>query len=92
MAEELLTVDEVARELRVNPQTVRNWIDRGELSARRIGSRRVRIRRDDLEDFIEQSASGPRTPSNRRRIEALEQQVANLAARLEVVEQSDQTV
>jgi excisionase family DNA binding protein len=50
--DELLTVHEVAEHLKVNPQTVRNWIDRGELASVRIGSRRVRIRRPDLEAFI----------------------------------------
>src|SRR5690349_17829786 len=50
--DELLTVDEVAKILRVNPQTVRNWIDRGELPEVRIGKRRVRVRRSDLEEFV----------------------------------------
>ncbi len=40
--EELLTVEEVAEYLKVNPQTVRNWIDRAHLRAVRIGARRVR--------------------------------------------------
>jgi excisionase family DNA binding protein len=39
-----LTVGEVAELLRLNQQTVRNWIDRGELPAVRVGERRVRIR------------------------------------------------
>jgi excisionase family DNA binding protein len=51
MADEYLTVAEVATELKVNEQTVRNWIDRGELPAVRVGSRRVRVRRPDLEAF-----------------------------------------
>jgi excisionase family DNA binding protein len=40
-----LTVEDVANYLRVNKQTIRNWIDRGELSAVYLGARRVRIRR-----------------------------------------------
>lgn len=45
MDETLLTVAEIAEWLKVNPQTVRNWIGRGELRAMRVGSRRVRVRR-----------------------------------------------
>ena len=39
--------------LRVNQQTVRNWIDRGELDAVRVGRRRVRVRRSELDRFLE---------------------------------------
>jgi excisionase family DNA binding protein len=49
MTDEFLTVDEVAARLKVNPQTVRNWIDRRALPAYRIG-RRVRISRADFDD------------------------------------------
>ena len=45
---ELFTVDETAALLKVNAQTVRNWIDRGELPALRVGGRRVRIQRTAL--------------------------------------------
>lgn len=48
---ELLTVQEVAELLKLNPQTVRNRIDAGELPALRIG-RRVRIQRSTLEELI----------------------------------------
>lgn len=52
MAESLLTVDEVAEPLQLNPQAVRNWIDRKKLPAVRIGRRRVRIRRFDFDGFL----------------------------------------
>jgi excisionase family DNA binding protein len=52
METEFLTVDEVAALLKLNPQTVRNMIDRGELPAVRVGSRRVRIQRSDLDEFL----------------------------------------
>ncbi len=52
MPDELLTVKDVAGWLRLNPQTVRNWIDRGDLEAVRVGSRRVRIARSELERFV----------------------------------------
>ena len=50
--DELLTVAEVAERMKLNPPTVRNWIDRGELPALRVGSRRVRIRASDLDAFV----------------------------------------
>ena len=41
--------------LRLNQQTVRNWIDQGRLPALRVG-RRVRIRRSDLDRVLEESS------------------------------------
>jgi excisionase family DNA binding protein len=46
-----LTVAEVAALLRLNQQTVRNWIDPGSLPALRVG-RRVRIKRSDLDRVL----------------------------------------
>ena len=46
-----LTVAEVAEMLKLNQQTVRNWIDQGSLPALRVG-RRVRIKRSDLERVL----------------------------------------
>ncbi|HWE13336.1 MAG TPA: helix-turn-helix domain-containing protein [Solirubrobacteraceae bacterium] len=57
--EEFLTVAEVAETLKLNQQTVRNWIDQGSLPALRVG-RRVRIKRSDFERILEQSYSGRR--------------------------------
>ena len=51
--EEFLTVAEIASILKLNQQTVRNWIDHGALPALHVG-RRVRIRRSDFEQFLEQ--------------------------------------
>jgi excisionase family DNA binding protein len=51
-ADELLTIDEVAGLLKLNRQTIYNYVDRGHLPAVRIGKRRVRIRRSALEKFI----------------------------------------
>ena len=62
--EEFLTVAEVAELLKLNQQTVRNWIDQGSLPALKVG-RRVRIRRSDLERVLEDGAmrSGKGAPS-----------------------------
>src|SRR5580658_8600470 len=52
-----LTVAEVAGMLKLNQQTVRNWIDQGSLPALRVG-RRVRIRRSDSDRLLEEGYSG----------------------------------
>jgi excisionase family DNA binding protein len=51
-----LTVAEVAELLRLNQQTVRNWIDQGSLPALRVG-RRVRIKRSDLDRILTEGYS-----------------------------------
>jgi len=52
-----MTVAEVAAILKLNQQTVRNWIDSGFLPAIRIG-RRVRIERSDFDALLESSYTG----------------------------------
>lgn len=52
-----MTVAEVAELLRLNQQTIRNWIDAGRLPAVRLG-RRVRIRQSDLDALV-----GAHTPA-----------------------------
>ncbi len=63
--ETYLTVAEVAETLKLNQQTVRNWIDQGSLPALRVG-RRVRIKRSDFQRILEESYSAGATPPNRR--------------------------
>ena len=48
--EELLTVEEVAKHLRVDERTVRRWINKGDLIAIDLG-RGYRISRANLNDF-----------------------------------------
>jgi len=66
--ESFLTVAEVAEMLKLNQQTVRNWIDQGSLPALRVG-RRVRIKRSDFDRVLERAYSagsaqgGPDGPS-----------------------------
>ena len=59
--DEYLTVNEIAEHLKLNQQTLRNWIDQGSLPAVRIG-RRVRIRRADLDRILAQGMTGPVEP------------------------------
>ena len=61
--DEFLTVAEVAEKLKLNQQTVRNWIDQGSLPALRVG-RRVRIKRSDFRRILDESYSGgPAAPA-----------------------------
>ncbi len=60
--ESYLTVAEVAQTLKLNQQTVRNWIDQGSLPALRVG-RRVRIKRSDFERILEEGYSGAPSPA-----------------------------
>ena len=51
MLADVMTVSEVARYLRVNPQTVYRKAKAGQLPAVRIG-RAIRFRRSELEDWL----------------------------------------
>jgi len=51
----LLSVGETARELRVSEGTIWNWIKAGKIKRTRIGSKLVRIHKDEINKFIEQS-------------------------------------
>lgn len=57
--DEFLIAAEVAGILKLNPQTVRNWIDQGSLPALRVG-RRVRIRREDFQALVDRGYTGAR--------------------------------
>ncbi len=61
--ESFLTVAEVAELLKLNQQTVRNWIDQGSLPSVKVG-RRVRIKRSDFDRIVERGyrAGGAHAP------------------------------
>ena len=59
--DELLTVAEIAAELKMNQQTIRNWIESGYLPAIRIG-RRVRVKQSDFDALLEASYTGNKQP------------------------------
>ena len=48
----MLTVQQMADQIQINPETARNWIRTGELDALDIGEE-YRISRADLDDFIQ---------------------------------------
>jgi excisionase family DNA binding protein len=58
LEDSFLTVAEVAEMLKLNQQTVRNWIDQGSLPALRVG-RRVRIRRSDFDRLVTEGSTRP---------------------------------
>lgn len=72
-----LTVAEVAALLRLNQQTLRNWIDAGELPALRVG-RRVRIRRSDLDELLEAGSTSSATI--RTQLDGVEQEARERVA------------
>jgi len=53
--ESLLTVKEVAETLKVTERTVYNLIERGDIPRVKVG-RAVRIRREDMKDYIERQS------------------------------------
>jgi excisionase family DNA binding protein len=67
-----LTVVQVAERLRVVPQTVRNWIARGQLRAVRVGPRRVRVRQVDLDRFLADPDARPALGAQRSGMEVYE--------------------
>jgi excisionase family DNA binding protein len=59
--DEYLTVAEIAEHLKLNQQTLRNWIELGSLPAVRVG-RRVRVRRADLDRILAQGQTAAVEP------------------------------
>lgn len=58
MAGELLSVQEAARRMGVNPMTIRRWIKSGGLKAHRAGPKLLRIASADLEAFLSARQEG----------------------------------
>jgi excisionase family DNA binding protein len=66
---DLLTVEEVARQLRVSPTTVRAWLVQGRLHGFKLTPKVWRIRREDFQAFVtaaeRQAAQNKIGPSER---------------------------
>jgi excisionase family DNA binding protein len=64
--DELLTVAEVAAELKVTEATVRRWINQDKLAARRLGGGEFRVLRRDLDAFQGIAPEPPRQQRSKR--------------------------
>ncbi len=53
MPDEVLTVQEVAQQMKVSERTVRNWIEKEGLRAFLIGKRGYRVAKVDLDAWVE---------------------------------------
>lgn len=62
VADPWLTVAEIAEDLRVNPATVRLWVSKGTLPAKRAGQRKLLIRRSDLDRMLTVVRGEPPAP------------------------------
>ena len=51
-ARDYVTVAEAAKELDVSPSTVWRWIEARQLPAHRVGTRKIRIKKDDLASVV----------------------------------------
>ena len=57
--ENWLTTEEIAKDLKVNVNTVRRWIQSGELVALDVGGE-YRISHDDFDDFVQRRKTDKR--------------------------------
>lgn len=70
LTDEVFTVAEVATILKINQQTVRNWIDAGVLPALRVG-RAVRIKREVLQDVLDNGLEAPENEGSEAELSSL---------------------
>ncbi|MBA2677570.1 MAG: helix-turn-helix domain-containing protein [Ktedonobacteraceae bacterium] len=54
--QEWITVEQIAQEVNVSEETVRNWIRKKSLKAYRLG-RDYKIKREDFNKFLEEQAT-----------------------------------
>jgi excisionase family DNA binding protein len=54
LSDELLTVEQVAAELQLHPDTIRRYIREKKLRAVRLSSTNMRIRRSELDRFLKE--------------------------------------
>lgn len=64
MADELLTIEQVAAELQLHPDTIRRYIRQKKLKQTKIAGTAVRIRRSELDRFIREGEEEPSDEDN----------------------------
>lgn len=57
-SEKLLTTNEIAKILRVHQRTVQRWISSNQLKATKVGPKILRVRKKDLDEFLEGNDQG----------------------------------
>ncbi|MFL5658464.1 MAG: helix-turn-helix domain-containing protein, partial [Ktedonobacteraceae bacterium] len=57
--EELLTIEQVAERLQLHPDTIRRYIRERKLPGVRISATVVRVKKSDLDKFIEERSTNP---------------------------------
>ncbi len=57
LAEEMLTIRQVAAELQLHPDTIRRFIREDKLKATKVGGTSIRIKRSDLNAFLDGGGS-----------------------------------
>ena len=57
MSEDLLTIEQVADRLQLHPDTIRRYIRERKLPGVRISSTVVRVKKSDLDKFIEERST-----------------------------------
>lgn len=50
---QFLTTNEIAKILRVHQRTVQRWLSSNQLKATKVGPKVLRVRRQDLDKFLE---------------------------------------
>lgn len=93
MPDEFHTVHGVAALLKLNQQTIKNWIDPGEPHAVRIARRPLRVRRSDLDDFIAGGTTDRReSGADRAIVPTTTEGLAGLRSQLEAAAMTDDPV
>jgi excisionase family DNA binding protein len=62
-SQDFLTINEVAATLRVSPITIREWLRKGKMTGLKTG-KLWRIRKEDLQRFIDANLHQPPTKGN----------------------------
>ena len=58
MSNDLLTVSQVAEYLQISEKTVRRLIANGEIKASKVGGRSWRIKKSDIEQYLNANTNG----------------------------------
>ena len=64
LSDELLTVEQVASELQLHPDTIRRYIREKKLQAVRISNTALRVRRSELDRFLKERETDKHTDTD----------------------------